>query len=142
MVGIHRYIRDDQLVLCDMHLVRDGMIYALACPNGDEDDAPPHLDFLEVVSEFSYHLIDVDRKGLVAFLQSQLTEGTVERIEKHPAWKWLMAFKKTLVDPEHGGLCIEEYHVMIVALFSQRQQRQAKRDPRQTQRQAQSSISC
>ncbi|KAL5476327.1 hypothetical protein EMCRGX_G026256 [Ephydatia muelleri] len=102
VVGIHRYIGDDQLVLCDMHLVRDGMIYALACPNGDEDDAPPHLDFLEVVSEFSYHLIDVDRKGLVAFLQSQLTEGTVERIEKHPAWKWLMAFKKTLVDPEHA----------------------------------------
>lgn len=88
-----------------MSVDRDGITYALACENGETP--MPHLDFLEVVSEFSYHLIDVDRRGVVAFLQSQLPEGVMERVEKDPAWKPFIAFKKTLVDPEHGGLFIE-----------------------------------
>ena len=90
-------------------LDRDGITYALACTNGelDADNPPPHLDFLEVVSEFSYHLIDVDRRGVLAFLQGQLPQGIMEKVEKDPAWKSLTVFRKILVDPDHGGFYIE-----------------------------------
>lgn len=43
---------------------RDGIKFALACEEeGEEEAPPPHLAFLDVLSEFSYRLLDVDRLG-------------------------------------------------------------------------------
>ena len=54
-----------RLPLVGIH--RDGIKYALSCDGDDDeetgDDAPPNLPFLDILSEFSFRLVQVDKTG-------------------------------------------------------------------------------
>ena len=84
-------------------LCREGILFAMSRKPGelggrvDHNKPPPHLNFLFILSEFSYRLLAVDRcgeRGVIPFLMKQLPEGQLKRIKegKFPGWDAFLAY--------------------------------------------------
>ena len=89
---------------------RDGITFALEqledTVEGDTPTPPPNLDFLQVLSEFIYRLLEVDRtgkKGVAAYLEDQLPAGLLERVEGMAEWEPLRAFIRNLTGREQAA---------------------------------------
>lgn len=86
------------------HTHRDGIVFALSKSPGkkeeEEEDPlapPPHLDFLLVLSEFSFRLLDVDRhgnKGVIPYLKSQVPGEVWE--EGGEEWESFRIYRNSL----------------------------------------------
>ena len=108
MVGIHRFggrrVSHSFSAFLSVVLFRDGIQYALA----KVGDTLLNLDFLEVLAEFSWRLLEVDRtgkKGVLAYLQGLLPqehkgEGGGHKGEE---WRSLNMYRNSLVGQDGGG---------------------------------------
>ena len=87
---------------------RDGITFALQQLEdtvGDAPTPPPNLDFLQILSEFSYRLLEVDRsgkKGVATYLEDQLPEGLWGRVEGLAEWEPLRSYFSTLTGREQA----------------------------------------
>ena len=116
LMGIHRcgsclscdrawYSRATVCLLC----CRDGITFALEqledTVEGGTPVPPPNLDFLQVLSEFTYRLLEVDRtgkKGVAAYLEDQLPDGLWERVERLAEWEPLRSYIRNLTGREQA----------------------------------------
>ncbi len=79
------------------------MQFALSRPDDEDTDPtspPPNLEFLVVLSEFSFRLLDVDRtgtNGILTYLRGLLPEGVWEQLDDLGGWEPLRVYRNTLV---------------------------------------------
>ena len=103
---------------------REGIQFALSRQDGQSDTEPPsNLEFLLVLAEFSFRLLEVDRtgrKGVLAYLETQLPEGIWEQVEGLSDWEPLRIYRSSLAKESTDGhnLSKEDMQTVMCATLS------------------------